>query len=97
MVTTTLKALGYKEEKKMNYFETMAGMKFTQGTIPHLIKEIGRLADAIEESNRLQKSEIEAVNTISVDTSAGKLCASIDIGSYGPQIGIYQQTEDGDM
>ena len=42
------------------------------------------------------KSEIEVVNTISVDTSAGKLCASIGIGSYGSQIGIYQQTEDGD-
>lgn len=43
------------------------------------------------------KSEIEVVNTISVDTSAGKLCAAVDVGSYGPEIGIYQQTKDGSI
>ena len=45
----------------MNFFETVAGHRFTDGTVPALIEAINRLADAVEESNRLASANREEV------------------------------------
>lgn len=36
-----------------NFFDTVAGQRFTEGTVPALIEAVNRLSDAIEEANRL--------------------------------------------
>lgn len=41
--------------------ETLYGRKFFDSQLPALIKEIGRLADAIEESNRLARGGEEVI------------------------------------
>jgi len=44
-----------------SFFETVAGHQFTEGTVPALIEAINRLAEAVEESNRLAKANGEEV------------------------------------
>ena len=36
----------------MEFFQTRGGHQFLFGTMPQLVKEIGRLADAIEKANK---------------------------------------------
>ena len=43
----------------MEFFETGYGRKFFDCQFPQLIKEVGRLADAIETANRIKRSELE--------------------------------------
>lgn len=37
----------------MEFFQTREGHQFLFGTMPQLVKEIGRLADAIEKANKI--------------------------------------------
>lgn len=41
----------------IQFHETKMGQKFFMGDFPKFIKEVGRLADAIEESNRIAKEK----------------------------------------
>lgn len=41
------------------FFETVMGKRFFEHQLPTLIKEVGRLADAIEESNKIAKENKE--------------------------------------
>lgn len=43
----------------MQLHETMTGKKFFESQLPKLIKELGRIADALEERNRLDKEKQE--------------------------------------
>ena len=40
----------------MEFFQTVMGKRFFDAQIPNLIKAINRLADAVEESNRLNSN-----------------------------------------
>ena len=42
----------------MNFWDTVAGHRFAEGTVPELTKAINRLADAVEESNRLTVKQL---------------------------------------
>ena len=37
----------------MEFFQTRGGHQFLFGTMPQLVKEIGRLADALEKANKI--------------------------------------------
>lgn len=43
----------------MNFFQTRMGRKFFEGDIPKLIRAVDRLAQAVEESNRLKQQTSE--------------------------------------
>lgn len=36
---------------------TRLGMSFFEGTLPNLVRQLARIADALEEANRLKKGE----------------------------------------
>ena len=40
-----------------DFYQTIMGQKFFNGQLPELVRSINRLADAIEESNRLRQKE----------------------------------------
>jgi len=39
------------------FFQTRMGMKFYEGTVPRLAKHLSRIADALEEQNKLMKEQ----------------------------------------
>nr|WP_297765832.1 hypothetical protein [uncultured Butyrivibrio sp.] len=41
----------------MDFFQTIMGKRFFDAQLPNLIKAINRLANAVEESNRLNSSK----------------------------------------
>ncbi len=43
----------------MEFFQTVMGKRFFEGQLPSLIKAINRLADAVEESNRLNSNAVK--------------------------------------
>lgn len=45
----------------MAFHETIMGKRFFESQLPKLIKELGRIADALEEQNK-QKIEIKEEN-----------------------------------
>ncbi len=44
-----------------DFYQTMMGKRFYESQLPSLIKAVNRLADAIEESNRLNGGEKKEV------------------------------------
>ena len=44
------------------FFQTRMGQKFFEGDIPRMIDAINRLAEAVEENNRLQKEVIASMD-----------------------------------
>lgn len=42
-----------------NLHETSLGRRFFENHVPKLIKELGRIADALEKQNELKEKEIE--------------------------------------
>ena len=43
----------------MKFHETVFGKRFFDGQLPNLIKQLARIADALEESNELKKKEVK--------------------------------------
>lgn len=41
------------------FHETFCGKRFFEAQLPRLIKELGRIADALEEQNELKEKEIK--------------------------------------
>lgn len=42
-----------------NLHETGFGRRFFENQLPNLIRELGRIADALEKQNKLKEKEIE--------------------------------------
>ncbi|MCR5670139.1 MAG: hypothetical protein K6G10_03970 [Butyrivibrio sp.] len=45
----------------MEFFQTVMGKRFFEGQLPALIKAVERLAEAVEESNRLMSGKKEVI------------------------------------
>jgi len=43
----------------MAFHDTVLGRRFFEGQLPKLIKELGRIADALEKQNELKEKEKE--------------------------------------
>lgn len=41
-----------------DFFKTKMGRRFYEGTMPRLVEETSRLADALEEHNKLKRKEL---------------------------------------
>ena len=61
----------------LQFHETVRGTRFFDHDVPKLIKSITRLADAIEESNRLQQEAL-AVAKEAGDTAKSENEAAFD-------------------
>lgn len=51
-----------KEDTPMDFHQTRGGQQFLYGTMPKLVKEIARLADAVENLNKLLEESNKETN-----------------------------------
>ena len=49
----------------IEFYQTVMGKQFYQGTLPSIAKELSRIADALEKANALKEREITAVGLLS--------------------------------